>query len=144
MQSKKRSLVEACTNIVVGFTLSVIANYYVLTWYAMPVTWGNMSILAAVMTFMSLVRSYWLRRLYNWYDVKYPTAHFAAGGDIGTITHGFLSSKDGSFVIDFANNTIEIVGGPELPPDHPDDPCDDWGCDLWDCMDWGEDHGHEM
>lgn len=138
MQSKKRSLVESIVAVIIGMAYAVPLNYAMIN----HMTWSSPLMqsvsITVLFTIISLTLKYVLRRTFNWLDVKYPTAHFASGGDIGSITHGFLSTKDGLFVIDLVNDRIEIIGGPELPPDHLDDPCDPF-YPKPDPNDWDED-----
>ncbi len=69
-QSRKHSLFESITNVVVGFSISVLANWIVMPWFGLSTTWAQASGIGAVLTVVSIVRSYWLRRLYNWIHVR--------------------------------------------------------------------------
>lgn len=67
MQTKTQSLIEATTNIGVGFIVSVgvwqlLATYY---GYDMPLA-RNLEI-TTIFTFVSIARSYMFRRWFNWY-----------------------------------------------------------------------------
>lgn len=72
MQSKRRSAYEAIANIFVGLVYAFIINYALL-----HVTWSNVTSQAFWMTIWftlaSFIRQYVMRRLFNWWDIKYPT-----------------------------------------------------------------------
>lgn len=65
MQSRLQSLIESLTNIVVGLALSIGLNYAIMSYQGYRVSWYDMGWLGFWMTIASLVRSYWLRRLFN-------------------------------------------------------------------------------
>lgn len=65
MQAKKASLFEACLNTASGFVLSiVISNFYFWTIGANVTHAQNFS-LVAILTVVSIVRSYVWRRIFN-------------------------------------------------------------------------------
>lgn len=71
-QSRKASFTEALTNIVVGFALALAAQMALYPGFGIRVGfWDNLRI-AVSFTFISLVRSYVLRRLFNAYDGRQP------------------------------------------------------------------------
>jgi hypothetical protein len=71
-QSRQASLTEALTNIVVGFALALAAQVALFPSFGIRVGfWDNLRI-AVSFTFISLVRSYVLRRLFNAYDERQP------------------------------------------------------------------------
>ena len=62
--------VEACFNVLVGFTVAVISNEVVLPLFGHNVTFSDSFWIAVVFTGISMVRSYILRRLFNWWHVR--------------------------------------------------------------------------
>lgn len=68
MQSRRRSIYEAGVNIAVGLGLSVVLNFSVLRYQGLSVTWAGMGWLAIIMTIVSFMRQYALRRFFNWWD----------------------------------------------------------------------------
>ncbi len=66
-QSKLESWIEALANIVVGFTINFFANLIILPWFGFNITAGKAFGIGLVFTAISLLRSYWLRRLFNKY-----------------------------------------------------------------------------
>ena len=64
-QSKKHSLFESITNVIVGFGISTVANMIVLPWFGQHPSWGDAAGIGGVLTVVSIIRSYLLRRIYN-------------------------------------------------------------------------------
>lgn len=63
--SKKKSLVEAIFNIVVGFTINFGMNMLLLPlMFGIPFSWGGFFNLGLLYTGVSLARSYMLRRMF--------------------------------------------------------------------------------
>ena len=65
MQSRWMSLVEATTNIVVGYCLAVLTQVIVFPLFGLSVSLGENLGIGAVFTVVSLVRSFTLRRAFN-------------------------------------------------------------------------------
>ena len=68
MQSRQRSALEAVTNVVVGFLVAVAANLLVLPAFGYQVTVYDSFAIGCVFTVVSMMRTYFLRRLSNWWD----------------------------------------------------------------------------
>ncbi len=65
-QSRTGSLVEACTNIVIGFSINWTANMLILPRFGFHSLTGWIAFeIGLVFTVISLCRSYLLRRFYN-------------------------------------------------------------------------------
>lgn len=65
MQSRRKSLIEAVTNVVVGYGLAICTQIVVFPWFGFePDLADNMSI-GAIFLIVSLARSYLLRRLFE-------------------------------------------------------------------------------
>jgi hypothetical protein len=64
-QSRFMSGVETAINIVIGFTIQSLANWFVLPWFGLHPSVTDVLGLGAVMTVISIVRSYGLRRLFE-------------------------------------------------------------------------------
>ena len=66
-QTKLESLEESIFNVVVGYTVSVLAAYIVLPWFGFTTITGLQSMgIGLVFTVISIARSYILRRFYEW------------------------------------------------------------------------------
>ena len=68
MQSKRRSALEAVSNVFIGYLVAVAANIIVLPAFGYPVTIADSFAIGVVFTLVSLVRSYILRRAFNRFD----------------------------------------------------------------------------
>jgi len=68
MQSKKRSFIEAVTNVLIGYLVAVISNLIVLPLFGYQVSLFDGFAIGVVFTVISLIRSYVIRRLFNRFD----------------------------------------------------------------------------
>lgn len=64
-QSRRHSLFESISNVIVGFGISTGANWIVLPWFGYNVSVRDSAGIGLVLTVVSVVRSYILRRIYN-------------------------------------------------------------------------------
>ena len=64
-QSRRMSLIEAVTNVTLGYGLAVIAQIVVFPWFGLDVSIGDNLAIGAVFVGISLLRSYALRRLFE-------------------------------------------------------------------------------
>jgi hypothetical protein len=62
-QSRRMSLIEAITNVAVGYALAVASQIVVFPWFGVQASLGENLALGGVFTGISLLRSYALRRL---------------------------------------------------------------------------------
>lgn len=65
MQTKKKSVIEAITNTVVGLLTSFIIQLIVYPLMNIPVTIGQNIIITIVFFFASILRGYTIRRYFN-------------------------------------------------------------------------------
>lgn len=64
MQSRRGSLIEVFTNVVVGYGLAVVTQIIVFPWFGLQPSLGDNLALGLVFTSISLIRGYALRRLF--------------------------------------------------------------------------------
>ena len=64
-QSRGMSLIEAVTNVIVGYALAAITQILGFPWFGIQVGLGDNLASAAVFVGISFVRSYALRRLFE-------------------------------------------------------------------------------
>lgn len=64
-QSRTMSLVEAVTNVVVGYGLAVITQIIVFPWFGIEAPLGEHLAIGLAFVAVSLARSYLLRRLFE-------------------------------------------------------------------------------
>jgi len=68
MQTKRRSFIEAVTNVLIGYLVAVISNLIVLPLFGYQVSLFDGFAIGVVFTVISLIRSYVIRRVFNYYD----------------------------------------------------------------------------
>jgi hypothetical protein len=64
-QSRRMSLIEAITNVAVGYSLAVATQIVVFPWFGLHPSLGENLTIGALFTGISLVRGYALRRLFE-------------------------------------------------------------------------------
>lgn len=64
-QSRWLSLVEAITNVAVGYVLAVITQIVAFPWFGIHPSLGENLAIGSIFTGISLLRSYVLRRLFE-------------------------------------------------------------------------------
>ena len=65
MQLKRHSLLESATNIVVGYTINMLANFVIFPLWGWHITLKQNIEIGVIYTVISLLRSYCLRRIFN-------------------------------------------------------------------------------
>ena len=65
MQSRRMSLIEAATNVVVGYGVAVLAQISVFPLFGIHASLPDNLLIGLVFTIVSLARSYALRRVFN-------------------------------------------------------------------------------
>jgi len=51
---------------VIGYLIALLTQFFVYWFYQIPVTLSQNLSIGLVFTAVSLIRSYWVRRLFNW------------------------------------------------------------------------------
>lgn len=64
-QSRAMSLVEAATNVVVGYVLAVVTQVVVFPWFGLEAALGEHLAIGLAFVGVSLARGYLLRRLFE-------------------------------------------------------------------------------
>lgn len=80
-QSRQMSMVESIANVVVGFVVSLLANITILPLFGYSPGLVEATAIGAAFTAVSIIRSYLMRRLFNWIGVKHA---LASNGRFGT------------------------------------------------------------
>ena len=68
MQTKRRSLTEACANIAVGMGVALGSQYLIFPWFGIDISHRSHIMITVWFTAISLARSYTLRRLFTRHD----------------------------------------------------------------------------
>ena len=69
-QSRAMSLVEAATNVVVGYVLAIVTQIVVFPWFGLEAALGEHLAIGLAFLGVSLVRGYLLRRLFERYRLQ--------------------------------------------------------------------------
>ena len=69
-QSKRASMIEALANVAIGYSISVAANMVVMPAFGYQVTAAQAASMGLIFTVISIVRSYMLRRAFNWLHLR--------------------------------------------------------------------------
>ena len=64
-QSRVMSLVEAITNVVVGYGIAVATQLVVFPWFGLPARIGDALAIGAIFMLISIIRGFALRRLFE-------------------------------------------------------------------------------
>ena len=64
-QSRRMSLIEAVTNVVVGYALAVLTQMIVFPWFGLTASLQDNLGIGAAFVGVSLIRSYALRRVFE-------------------------------------------------------------------------------
>lgn len=65
MQSRKDSLLESITNIVIGYAVAIVSQFMIFPWFGIRIALFDHLLIGFYFTLISLIRSYVLRRLFN-------------------------------------------------------------------------------
>jgi hypothetical protein len=71
-QSRRGSAAEAAINVAVGLVVAMIANHFVFPLFGFVPSLAASAQITAIYTAISLVRSYCLRRAFNWFGFRRP------------------------------------------------------------------------
>lgn len=69
-QSKKSSLIESCINILIGYAVAIAAQLIIFPVFGINIPLHENLLIGAFFTIVSLIRSYFIRRLFNHLQVK--------------------------------------------------------------------------
>ncbi len=64
-QTRRQSMIEAWTNICIGFSINLVANYFFLPLVGASFTLTENFMLGWIYTAISIIRQYVIRRFYN-------------------------------------------------------------------------------
>lgn len=69
-QSRRESAIEAIQNIIVGYTVNMLANFAIFPLFGWSISLEQNILLGVIYTAISFVRSYALRRFNNWKSAR--------------------------------------------------------------------------
>ena len=68
-QSRRASLIESALNILIGYGVAVTAQCLIFLLFGVQLPLSDNLLIGVLFTIVSLIRSYWLRRLFNFLHV---------------------------------------------------------------------------
>lgn len=70
MQTKKMSLLETITSVVIGYIISLIAQMIIFPIFDIKVSFEDNLLIGLFFTVVSIIRGYFVRRLFNWINFR--------------------------------------------------------------------------
>lgn len=75
-QPKYHSFIESIINVAVGLGINIMAQHLLFPLFGIYISWGQNLQIAGIFTIISIIRSYCLRRGFNWYHIKYHIKNY--------------------------------------------------------------------
>jgi hypothetical protein len=69
MQKKSHSLIESLVNVLIGYIIALLAQLSIFPLFGINISMSDNLMIGALFTVVSIVRSYALRRLFNYISV---------------------------------------------------------------------------
>lgn len=69
-QPKWQSFLESVVNVLIGYTVALLTQLLVFPLFGIHASLQDNLIIGAIFTVVSIIRSYYLRRLFNWWHCK--------------------------------------------------------------------------
>lgn len=69
-QSKKHSFLESLLNVAVGYGIAILSQIVIFPWFGIQIPLRDNLLIGVLFTIVSIVRSYALRRAFNWWHVR--------------------------------------------------------------------------
>lgn len=85
-QSRRMSFAESCFNTAIGFAINVAAQIFIFPLFGIHVAVATNLMIAVVFTGISVARSYFVRRAFNWWHVKEDLIYL--GDEVHVIDYG--------------------------------------------------------
>ena len=70
MQTKKMSLIETVSSVIIGFVVAIIGQLVAFPILGIEVTFSENLLLGLFFTVVSIIRGYYVRRFFNWIGNK--------------------------------------------------------------------------
>jgi hypothetical protein len=73
MQTKLQSFLESILNIVIGYVVAILSQLIIFPWFGIHLPIHENLLMGLFFTVISLIRSYFIRRWFNWMHIKKST-----------------------------------------------------------------------
>lgn len=70
MQSKKMSLIETLSSVAIGYIISLASQMIIFPIFGINVSLTDNLLIGLFFTVVSIIRGYYVRRLFNWIKIK--------------------------------------------------------------------------
>ena len=70
MQTKKMSLIETLSSVAIGYIISLAAQMIIFPIFDIKVSFEDNLLIGLFFTVVSIIRGYYVRRLFNWIKIK--------------------------------------------------------------------------
>jgi len=69
-QKKKASLIQVLINTAIGYFVALATQVVIFPWFGIDVTLGQQVTIGVIFTVVSIVRGYFVRRMFNLINIK--------------------------------------------------------------------------
>lgn len=69
-QSKKHSLLESVVNVAIGYGIAILSQIAIFPLFGIHIPLRDNLLIGVIFTVVSIVRSYALRRAFNWWHIR--------------------------------------------------------------------------
>lgn len=69
-QSKKHSLLESVVNVAIGYGIAILSQVAIFPLFGIHIPLRDNLLIGVIFTVVSIVRSYALRRAFNWWHIR--------------------------------------------------------------------------
>ena len=69
-QSKKHSFLESLVNVAIGYGIAILSQIVIFPLFGIHIPLRDNLLIGVIFTIVSIVRSYALRRAFNWWHVR--------------------------------------------------------------------------
>lgn len=70
MQTKNMSLIETITSVAIGYIISLVAQMIIFPIFDIKVSFEDNLLIGLFFTVVSIIRGYFMRRLFNWINFR--------------------------------------------------------------------------
>lgn len=69
-QSKKHSFLESIVNVAIGYGIAILSQIAIFPLFGIHIPLRDNLLIGVIFTIVSIVRSYALRRAFNWWHIR--------------------------------------------------------------------------
>jgi hypothetical protein len=69
-QKKSHSFIEVCINTAIGYFVALLTQIITFPWFDIEVTYKQQFLIGLIFTIVSIARGYFVRRLFNYLNIK--------------------------------------------------------------------------